>query len=1278
MKKKILIFMSCLLATCYVNAQTNERISRAEDITTGWYRVKCTVAASSEAAYVGCYWLNAEKEFEQNASSHYPILLQTSPSTPADDDALYYIRIEKDGTSTYVQSTNGHYVENHVFSTITPYNVTFSYNDNGFAIGPGWRNWPTLGNIIGLQAASAGKYLYDIYPVNPSDAGLDVWQVLMTGITESSSQAYDHTQVSCTTAGAKGLTKVYNKGYLFFPRGTMPLATDFTVSNEAPEVTINAEKKTITLSFDTSDDEPVKEFTAYRIVNANGRGAIYYSPDYSSEFVWSTGKNESNTDAENYQWVFVKSDDGDYYIYNVGRRAFIEPSSSMGNFSGQTWVFTQNKVGVTLTSMGGNNYSLRTTKGNVYMSVSNSYTGPLISYYAVGDGGVPFYFVKGEPVSDEVKDNIINGNHSLLPRDVSVKQGYQTVGRNNDKALLLRVGIPGNLPGASLDKLIVALKDNTLANVASLKVYQTNNQEFYAEANPSLVGEVTPMENVAEIPLNGYVLQNGSNYLWLTASIKDDATLGDYVDAILTQVVYTFEGTSQTLDIPTTIGDPNGKAQIFNIQSFAYVPTTDDCRFYRIPAMILDKEGNIVVASDRRYGSNSDLGNHKIDVSIRRSEDGGKTWSKQNIIAVGDGKTTSDFGYGDPALARTKNGRLICVMAAGSTMYWNGMRNAAICLSDDNGITWTKPRQLYTSKFTDAVNGKTNEFGFYGNFISSGKGLTTFDGTVMFTNNCLTYENKTSPQCYILSSKDEGETWTIGPSNAYKGCDESKLEQLNDGRLMVSVRQSGDRGFNTGTADASQWSSQWRNSQITGNACNADILYFSRATEGKMDILLHTYIKSSSRENLTLAMSIDQGLTWHDVLNIQPGGSCYSTMIKLANDDLAILYEDESYSVGNGYALNFVTITREQIEAFARQLGAEDEGDAYQRAMQSLQDGGVYMISTSFLNDKETNGSFYLKADGTLTEEESEAKFFTFQCKPIANGFKAAGWKSGQFTNPTNISTNTQFIRRDTQNRNDWEAQVILQDEETDLYAIRATNAPTENTWGANAFWTTDAEGHATYDLKGGEHYIWKIVKVGDTPTFDETQTYRIRSCEQGGYLIINNDGNLGGYYAGWDVYAQDFTIQPVANELGAFTIKDAHANRYIGTPNDKGEWNMSTTASPCRIQRIEADGKIVYYIQAPFSYGYANASLHCLAYPVEEIAGDFGVVSYAKNGKECHWDILTTEEALALNVKNPSSVDENQDIFIFSPSGIRLTKMQRGFNIVRQKNGQVMKYMMK
>lgn len=670
----------------------------------------------------------------------------------------------------------------------------------------------------------------------------------------------------------------------------------------------------------------IKEFTAYQIVNANGRGKLYYSPDYSSEFVWSTGKNETNTNEENYQWVFVKandpSSDNTYYLYNVGRRAFIEPTAQMGNFGGQTWVFSQNKTSITLTPISdSDNYTIRTTQGSIFLSASNGYNGPIISYYAEGDGGVPFQFVEGRAVSDEVKNNILNGNHSLLPRDIAVRQGYQTVGRNSTKALLLRINIPGYIENATINKIDFELKGNTLRNISRLQVYQTDNQEFYAdEGNHKKLAETTPSTNIVEIPIANYALRNGSNYLWLTATINPDATLADFVDARLTRITFIHEGETKTLEIPQTNGDPRGQAQIFNVQSLAYVPTTDNCQYYRIPAMILDQQGNIVVAADRRYDSNADLGNHKIDVSVRRSLDGGRTWSEQNIIATGDGKTTADFGYGDPALARTPSGRLVCVMAAGSTMYWNGMRNAVICLSDDNGITWTHPRQLYTSHFTDAVNGKTNELGFYGNFVSSGKGLTTREGIVMFTNNCLTYENKTSPLCYILWSNDNGENWTIGPSNAYAKGDESKLEQLNNGDLMVSVRQTGARGFNTGAADASKWNTQWRNDQISGNACNSDILYYSRSTEGKRDILLHSYIKSAVRENLTLAMSIDQGVTWHDFMNIQPGGSCYSTMERLSDGNLAVLYEDESYSAGNGYAINFVTITEEQINAFADQL----------------------------------------------------------------------------------------------------------------------------------------------------------------------------------------------------------------------------------------------------------------------------------------------------------------------------------------------------------------------
>ena len=49
-------------------------------------------------------------------------------------------------------------------------------------------------------------------------------------------------------------------------------------------------------------------------------------------------------------------------------------------------------------------------------------------------------------------------------------------------------------------------------------------------------------------------------------------------------------------------------------------------------------------------------------------------------------------------------------------------------------------------------------------------------------------------------------------------------------------------------------------------------------------------------------------------VNIQPGQAAYSTMVRLPNGDVAILFEDASYHAGNGYALTFVTITKKQLQ----------------------------------------------------------------------------------------------------------------------------------------------------------------------------------------------------------------------------------------------------------------------------------------------------------------------------------------------------------------------------
>lgn len=495
---------------------------------------------------------------------------------------------------------------------------------------------------------------------------------------------------------------------------------------------------------------------------------------------------------------------------------------------------------------------------------------------------------------------------------VTVIQGYQTTGQGNQRALLLRMDFAGDKPIA---RLTFHLKGDTPQHLISLQLYASDAEEFFADSTPTFKGQTFAAESV-HFTLNQW---NGQR-LWLTAQVKDNATLGQHIDAALTRIDYQ-DGTS--MEVPDSIGDPDGEARIFATQSLAFVPTTDNCRFYRIPAMVVDSEGHLLVAADRRYDSNADLGNHRIDVAVRRSRNGGHTWSSQQIIAQGDGASEACFGYGDPALAVAPSGRIVCLMAAGRKGYFQGMRNMGLTMSDDNGATWTPVRDLMASSFRDATHGTTDSLGFWSIFTTSGKGLTTHDGTILFAANTLREPNNYQSDCYIISSTDEGEHWQLGPTLAFAAGDESKLEQLSNDSLLISVRRRGARGFNIGSKDGSQWQQQWNNADITnGNACNADMLRYDGHT------LLHTYLKHPThRTNLVLAMSTDNGHSWHDAMTIQPGGAAYSTMVLMPNGDVGILYEDESYSAGNGYALTFVTITRQQILTAAQAMSSATSPD---------------------------------------------------------------------------------------------------------------------------------------------------------------------------------------------------------------------------------------------------------------------------------------------------------------------------------------------------------------
>ena len=147
-----------------------------------------------------------------------------------------------------------------------------------------------------------------------------------------------------------------------------------------------------------------ESFPLYTIVNAYGRGAILYDPTKSEQWVWSSGKNGSSFDANraNCQWILYPTGTaGEYYLYNVGAHRFAVPITG-GGYPGYTWSFSSTPVGVTLLPHNNGNYYIRTTVGNIDMSVSNGYTGPIISYFNWNDEGVPFGVNNVGMASDEV------------------------------------------------------------------------------------------------------------------------------------------------------------------------------------------------------------------------------------------------------------------------------------------------------------------------------------------------------------------------------------------------------------------------------------------------------------------------------------------------------------------------------------------------------------------------------------------------------------------------------------------------------------------------------------------------------------------------------------------------------------------------------------------------------------------------------------------------------------------------------------------------------------
>lgn len=315
-------------------------------------------------------------------------------------------------------------------------------------------------------------------------------------------------------------------------------------------------------------------------------------------------------------------------------------------------------------------------------------------------------------------------------------------------------------------------------------------------------------------------------------------------------------------------------------------PEDYNSKNWRIPAIRVLQDGSLIAFSDKRKYNESDLP-EDIDIVYRHSTDCGRTWTEPQNLAVGTGYK---HGFGDCAVVQCLDGTVVVAYVGGNGLWQSSgadPQHSYIARSTDGGRTFGEPMdvtaQLWGSNADNALRRN-----YTGAFFGSGNGLLVTEGDhrgrIIFVSAMVKGSRLDN---YAVYSDDNGLTWQVS-DKAYTGGDEAKTVQLSNGNILMSVRQTGERGYVISTDGGATWGTQKKWSDLVSNACNGDII---RYNHGGHNFLLHSLPNSMNREDVALFISRDEGKTWQMQKVLCPGRSCYSSLSVLPDGRIAFYVE---------------------------------------------------------------------------------------------------------------------------------------------------------------------------------------------------------------------------------------------------------------------------------------------------------------------------------------------------------------------------------------------------
>jgi sialidase-1 len=419
--------------------------------------------------------------------------------------------------------------------------------------------------------------------------------------------------------------------------------------------------------------------------------------------------------------------------------------------------------------------------------------------------------------------------------------------------------------------------------------------------------------------------------------------------------------------VPAAVGTATAQADVASTLVFTKNTEGHDC--YRIPTVVKANDGALLAFAEGRNGGASvcnDLG--AIDLVMKRSTDGGKTWSALQTVIKANGDTK-----GNPAPIVIPGSNRVVLL---STMqcYTNPDcgRVPRVSLSEDNGKTWGAPRVLTTELGFSAAPSWLATGPSHGIVLTRG----AHEGRLVAG---MSYSNIGA----LVYSDDNGSTWHLGatdkPAASTMNPQEISVTELADGRVYAAARNQANDGnkclldgtHNRAYAISSDGGATFSTKFTFATDLVAPTVEGSTArmsatdTGGEYDrIVFAAPSTCDRRKELRVHSSFDEGANWTGTAGsvlVWGQDAAYSDMVQLSQSSVGVLFEAGPEFHAND-TIRYATVTEAA-------LGAPACGGGYSVIdQQPLGTAGTAYLSYNAANGKNCVSTMKSASAGTATQ----------------------------------------------------------------------------------------------------------------------------------------------------------------------------------------------------------------------------------------------------------------------------------------------------------------------